>query len=188
VVYGLDDLGYIINKGDCSRDMVKDRYFSYLLHGISFTPPAISPATHLPRARNVLQKLHDSMRDIFQSSQVYTLIIPELLVGHISMILDNLPDVLWRQILGQSARFFRIQINSTHRLAEINPPTTSSLSLFIEFPLLPRSPFPSLLFDFLLAKSPKEITIHPFERGRSTIRLSCESRDCSETGWGGHDA
>jgi hypothetical protein len=80
MVDGLDDLGYIIHKGNCSRDMIKDRYFSYLLYGISFPPSAISLVTHLPRARDVLQKLHDSMRDIFQSSQVYTLVIPKLLV------------------------------------------------------------------------------------------------------------
>ena len=80
MVDGLDDLGYIIHKGNCSRDVVKDRYFSYLLHGVSSSPLAISLATHLPRARNVFQKLHDSMRDIFQSSQVYTLVIPKLLV------------------------------------------------------------------------------------------------------------
>jgi len=80
MIDGLDDLGYIVHKSNSSRDVVKDRYFSYLLNGISFPPSAVSLATYLPGARDVLQELHDSMRDIFQSPQVYTLVIPELLV------------------------------------------------------------------------------------------------------------
>ena len=187
MIDGLDDLGYIVHKSNSSRDVVKDRYFSYLLNGISFPPSAVSLATYLPGARDVLQELHDSMRDIFQSPQVYTLVIPEFLIRHISMILDNLSDVLWGQILDGSARFLRFRNDRTHRLAKVDPSTTSSLSLLIEFPLLPRPPFPSFLFDFRLAESPKKVPIHPFERGRSTIRLPSESRRCAEAGRGGHD-
>jgi hypothetical protein len=53
-------------------------------------------STYLPGTRDVLQKLHNSMRNVLERSQVYTLVIPELPVGHVSMVLDDLPDVLWR--------------------------------------------------------------------------------------------
>lgn len=96
----LNHLWYIVDESDGSRDVIEHRYFSHLLFDISSIPWPISCGTYLPRAWDVLQKLHDSMRDVFEGSQVYTFVIPELLIRHISMILDDLSNVLRRQILG----------------------------------------------------------------------------------------
>lgn len=95
----LDDLWYLVHKRDGSRDMVQDRYFSYLLHDRQLHHSRVEQSTYLPRTRDVLQELHYSVRDVLERSQVYTLVIPELPIRHVSMILDDLSNVLRGEIL-----------------------------------------------------------------------------------------
>lgn len=49
----------------------------------------------LPRHGHILQELEDGVRHIFESAKVDTLVVSEFSVGHISVISDDLADVLW---------------------------------------------------------------------------------------------
>mmetsp|Transcript_67280 Transcript_67280/g.140138 ORF Transcript_67280/g.140138 Transcript_67280/m.140138 type:complete len:884 (+) Transcript_67280:4960-7611(+) len=80
---GLDDFRDFVHKRDCSSQMVKNVDVSNLL----------------PWHRHVLQQLQDRVRHIFQCPEVNALIVTELLARHISVILDDLSQMLWREIL-----------------------------------------------------------------------------------------
>jgi mRNA-degrading endonuclease RelE of RelBE toxin-antitoxin system len=79
--------------------MVQNRYLSYLLHDRQPHHSRLEQSTYLPRTRDILQKLHDSVRNVLERSQVYTLVIPELPIRHVSVILDDLSNVLRGKIL-----------------------------------------------------------------------------------------
>lgn len=110
------------------------------------------------------------MRHILQSSQVYTLVVSEFSIRHVSVILHDLPNVLGRQV----------------GLSEVDTTTTSCLSLLVVLSLLTRPPFPCLFVDLLLTQSAEEISIHPLGSRWTTIRLASEARRSAESGWGGH--
>jgi hypothetical protein len=78
MIHGLDDSWNFVHEGNCSRDVVQYGDFTDLLPGI----------------RDVLQQFHNSMWNIFQSTEMHTLIVSEFAVTHISMVLDNFTDVL----------------------------------------------------------------------------------------------
>lgn len=154
--------------------------------------------THLPGTRNVFQQLHHGVRHVFQRSQVHSLVISELSrkrqlqssqdmrqthlpVTHIPMVLDNLPQMLRRQLC----------------LSTINPASPSILSLFRKPPRLSLPPFPRLLFNFRLCQarmfrrrdslSIKRTAHHRRVSGVESSSASsvAESRRWAESGWKG---
>mmetsp|Transcript_40931 Transcript_40931/g.121364 ORF Transcript_40931/g.121364 Transcript_40931/m.121364 type:complete len:508 (+) Transcript_40931:5381-6904(+) len=56
-------------------------------------------ANLLPRHGHVLQQFVDRVRQVLQRSQVDALVVPELSRGHVSVVLDDLADVLRRHLL-----------------------------------------------------------------------------------------
>jgi hypothetical protein len=58
-------------------------------------------ANLLPRERDILQQLHNGVRNIFQGPKVDALVVSELPVAHVSMIFDNFSDVFRREILNE---------------------------------------------------------------------------------------
>ena len=86
MVYGLNDTGNLVDERDSTRDVVEHWHLADLL----------------PWVRDVLQKFHDRMRDVLESTEVNTLIVTELAVAHVTMILDDFADMLSWQILHTS--------------------------------------------------------------------------------------
>jgi hypothetical protein len=77
VIYGLDDAGDFIHESDGTSYVIQDRDFTDLL----------------PRIWYVLEELHYGMRDILERTKMDTLVISELPIAHITMVLDNFPNV-----------------------------------------------------------------------------------------------
>ena len=86
MVYGLNDTGNLVDERDSTRDVVEHWHLADLL----------------PWVRDVLQKFHDRMRDVLESTEVNTLIVTELAVAHVTMNLDDFADMLRRQIIHTS--------------------------------------------------------------------------------------
>mmetsp|Transcript_8139 Transcript_8139/g.19406 ORF Transcript_8139/g.19406 Transcript_8139/m.19406 type:complete len:590 (-) Transcript_8139:14-1783(-) len=82
-VHGLDDLLHLRTEGDGTTAVV---------HGAAI-------ADLLPRNRDVFEKLVHRMRQVLQSTQVDALVVTELPGRHISVILDDLSDMLRRHLL-----------------------------------------------------------------------------------------
>ena len=90
----------LIHKRDGPSDMVDDRHISYLF----------------PRHGHVLQQLQYSVWHVLESSEegrrggephtpaadpypkVHSLVVSELAVGHVAMITDDLPHMLWGHV------------------------------------------------------------------------------------------
>ena len=53
----------------------------------------------LPRHGHILQQFVESMGDVLQSPEIDSLVLSESLGGHVSMVLDYLPEHLRRQQL-----------------------------------------------------------------------------------------
>ena len=86
MVHRLDDTRNLVDERDGTGDVVEDRDLTDLL----------------PWVRDVLQKLHDRMRDVLESTKMYTFVVAELAVAHVTVVLDDFADVLGRQILNNS--------------------------------------------------------------------------------------
>lgn len=102
----LDNLRHLVHESYGTGDMVQSGDFADLLHKVSFVDHCLPNIAYLPWTWNILQQLQDSVRDVFQRSKVHTLIIPELPVRHVAMILDDLSDMLWWELLHRNQRLF----------------------------------------------------------------------------------
>jgi hypothetical protein len=85
MVDGFNDSRDLVHERDCTSDVIKHGNFAHLL----------------PRKWDVFEEFHDSMRNILQSSKVNAFIVTELAITHVTVILDDFTDVLWREILSQ---------------------------------------------------------------------------------------
>jgi hypothetical protein len=94
----LDDSRDLVDESNRARYVIQDRDFANLL----------------PWIWNVLEKFHDSMWNIFESTQVNTFVVPELPVTHIAMVFDNFTDMLRGQVLRKS-RINLYQVVEIHR-------------------------------------------------------------------------
>jgi len=129
----------------------------------AFRHTATGPATYLPRTRNVLQQLHDSVGNVFEGSQMDTLVCPELSIRHVAMVFDDLSNVLWWQFC----------------LSKIHSSSSTLSTLLIVLSLLRLSPLPGLLFDFFRTELAEEISFHSLLDG-AAIGL-CRWSRCRET-------
>ena len=87
------------------------------------------------------------MWDIFERAKMYTLVVPKLAVAHVTVILDNFPNMLRRQILLQYQNPSMVPIDSlAHLLAHINKASFSLLPVPL---LLHLNPFLRLMREHL---------------------------------------
>ena len=68
-----------IDEDNGARGVTEDQYFAKLL----------------PRIRDIFEQLHYSMRDVFESTKMHTLIVPELAIAHITVVLDDFAHMFW---------------------------------------------------------------------------------------------
>mmetsp|Transcript_28888 Transcript_28888/g.46177 ORF Transcript_28888/g.46177 Transcript_28888/m.46177 type:complete len:216 (-) Transcript_28888:40-687(-) len=81
--HGFDDPGDLVYKCYRPRDVIQDLHVSNLL----------------PRHGHVLQQLQHSMRHILERPQIHPFIVAKLPVGHITVILHDLAQVLGGHVL-----------------------------------------------------------------------------------------
>mmetsp|Transcript_70723 Transcript_70723/g.165866 ORF Transcript_70723/g.165866 Transcript_70723/m.165866 type:complete len:292 (+) Transcript_70723:6412-7287(+) len=81
-VHGLDNLLHLRAEGN----------------GPAAVIDSAAVADLLPRHRGVFQELVHGVRKIFESTQIDTLVMTELARRHVSVVLDDLPDVLRRHL------------------------------------------------------------------------------------------
>jgi hypothetical protein len=80
MVYRFNDAGDFIDKGDGAGDVIQHGHFTNLL----------------PWIRDVFEELHHSVWDVFESAEMNALIVSELAIAHVTVVLDDLTDVLGR--------------------------------------------------------------------------------------------
>mmetsp|Transcript_20333 Transcript_20333/g.60756 ORF Transcript_20333/g.60756 Transcript_20333/m.60756 type:complete len:228 (-) Transcript_20333:172-855(-) len=83
---GVDGLNHkrdFVHKGDGPSDVVQH----------------FDVADLLPRHWHVLEQLEHGMRHVLERPEVHALVVPKLAVRHIAVVGNDLPDVLWREIL-----------------------------------------------------------------------------------------
>jgi hypothetical protein len=83
MVYRFNNTRNLVHEGDGSGDVIEHWDFTNLL----------------PWEGDVLEQLHDGMRNIFQRAEMNPLVISELAIGHIPMVLYDFAYVFRRHIL-----------------------------------------------------------------------------------------
>src|SRR6266404_8392898 len=83
MIHRFNDAGNLVHESDGPSNMIEDRNLAYLL----------------PWEGDVLQQLHNGMRNILQCSEMDPFIISELAIGHVTMILYNFAHMFGRHIL-----------------------------------------------------------------------------------------
>ena len=52
-----------------------------------------------PGHGHVFQQLEEGVRHVLEGAEVDPLVVAVLAAGHVSVVTDDLPDVLWRHVL-----------------------------------------------------------------------------------------
>jgi hypothetical protein len=77
MIHRLNDPRDFVDESDCASDVIQNRHLANLL----------------PRIRYVFEKLHDCVRNIFESTKVYAFVVPKLAVAHVTMVFDDLSNM-----------------------------------------------------------------------------------------------
>ena len=93
---------YFVDKGNGARDVVEDRHLANLFPGI----------------RDVLEQLHNGVRNVFQSTEVHSLVVPEFAVAHVAMVFYDLAYVFRRQVLDSRKKLRRVRKKSQQTMTE----------------------------------------------------------------------
>jgi len=83
MVHGFNDTGNLVHESDGPGDVVEDWNLAYLL----------------PREGDVLEQLHNGMRNILQCPEMNPFVVSELAIGHVAMILYDFAHMFRRHIL-----------------------------------------------------------------------------------------
>lgn len=101
-----NDPGYFVDKGDSSSDVVEHRHISDLLpwhwHVLKQLQHGMGHVLECPETRQDNSNIHTltcySEKCEIALPEVHSLVISKLSVCHVTVISNNLPDVLWRHI------------------------------------------------------------------------------------------
>lgn len=83
MINGFNDTRDFVYEGDGASDVIEDGDFADLL----------------PRVGDVFKEFHDSVGHVLECTKVDAFVVAEFPVTHISVVFDNFPDVLGRQVL-----------------------------------------------------------------------------------------
>jgi hypothetical protein len=83
VIHGFNDTGNLVHESDGPGNVIEDWNLAYLL----------------PWEGDVLEQLHNGMRNILQCPEMNPFVVPELAIGHVTMILYNFANMFRRHVL-----------------------------------------------------------------------------------------
>jgi hypothetical protein len=83
MIHRFNDTGNFVHESDGPGDVIEDWDLAYLL----------------PWEGDVLEQLHDGMRNIFQCAEMNSFVVSELAIGHVTMVLYDFAHMFRRHIL-----------------------------------------------------------------------------------------